>query len=164
MLDFSHHSHALVTLQVQFLCSDWSKMWQVSSCGKFLQHLETCLLIAEADRVLCHLGMFLTVFFLLDVQNEIQLLSRFFCNSWLVCLLRFWLRNAPLVKVTGNPISDASFSKMSLFTCPCLRRKRVEKYQAILSPLDGPQEQHLDSAVDWYAWAIIVFDVFCSGF
>ena len=102
--------------------------------------------------------------FLLDVQNEIQLLSRFFCNSWLVCLLRFWLRNAPLVKVTGNPISDASFSKMSLFTCPCLRRKRVEKYQAILSPLDGPQEQHLDSAVDWYAWAIIVFDVFFSGF
>ena len=34
--------------------------------------------------------------FLLDVQNEIQLLSRFFCDSWLVCLLRFWLRNAPL--------------------------------------------------------------------
>ena len=98
--------------------------------------------------------------FLLDVQNEIHLLSRFFCNSWLVCLLRFWLRNAPLVKVSGNPISDASFSKMSLFTCPCLRHKRVEKYQAILSRLDGPQEQHLDSAVDWYAWAIIVFHVF----
>ena len=39
------------------------KIWQVSSCEKFMQHLETCLLIAEADRVLCHLGMFLTVFF-----------------------------------------------------------------------------------------------------
>ena len=37
--------------------------------------------------------------FVLRVQNEIPLLSRFFCNSWLVCLLRFWLRNAPLVKV-----------------------------------------------------------------
>ena len=24
------------------------------SCGKFMQHLETCLLVAEADRVLCH--------------------------------------------------------------------------------------------------------------
>ena len=23
--DFPHHSHALVTLYVQFLCSDWSK-------------------------------------------------------------------------------------------------------------------------------------------
>ena len=32
--------------------------------------------------------------FLLDVQNEIQLLSRLFCNSWLVCLLRFWLLNS----------------------------------------------------------------------
>ena len=44
--------------------------------------------------------------FPLDVQNEIQLLSRVFCYSWLlVCLLNFWLRNAPLVKV-GNPISE----------------------------------------------------------
>ena len=29
----------------------------------------------------------------------------------------------------------ASFSKMSLLTCPCLRRKRVEKSQAILEHL-----------------------------
>ena len=28
-----------------------------------MQHLETCLLIAEIDRVLCHLVIFLTVFF-----------------------------------------------------------------------------------------------------
>ena len=27
-----------------------------------MQHLETCLLMAEADRVLCHLVMFLTAF------------------------------------------------------------------------------------------------------
>ena len=41
-----------------------------------MQHLETCFtLTAEADRVLCELVMFLTVFFPLDVQNEIQLLS-----------------------------------------------------------------------------------------
>ena len=39
------------------------KIWQVSSCRKFMQHLETCLLIAEADRVFCHLALFLTVFF-----------------------------------------------------------------------------------------------------
>ena len=44
--------------------------------------------------------------FLLGLQNEIQLLSRLFCNSWLVCLLRSLLTNAPLVKVIGNPISD----------------------------------------------------------
>ena len=48
----------------------------------------------------------LNCLFLLDVQNVIQLLSRLFCNSWLACLLRFLLTNAPLVKVIGNPISD----------------------------------------------------------
>ena len=37
-------------------------------------------------------------FFPLDVQNEIQLLSRVFCYSWLVCFLGFWLRKASLVK------------------------------------------------------------------
>ena len=26
-------------------------------CGKFIQHLDTCLQISEADRVLCHLIM-----------------------------------------------------------------------------------------------------------
>ena len=40
----------------------------------------------------------------------------------------------------------ASFSKMSLLTCPCSRRKTKEvwKSQAILASLDGLQEQHLD--------------------
>ena len=38
--------------------------------------------------------------FPLDVQNDIQLLSRVFCYSWLVCLLGFWLRNAH--RRTGN--------------------------------------------------------------
>ena len=55
------------------LCLAWShstshfylslvKIWQVSSCGKFMQHPETCLLIAEADRDLCHLNMFYPFF------------------------------------------------------------------------------------------------------
>ena len=58
--------------------------------------------------------------FLLDVQNEIQLLSRLFCNSWLVCLLRFLLTNAPLVKVIGNPISDGIVFKNELTHLPLL--------------------------------------------
>ena len=58
--------------------------------------------------------------FLLDVQNEIQLLSRFFCSLWLVCLLRFWLRNAPLVKVIGNSISDGIVFKNELTHLPLL--------------------------------------------
>ena len=62
----------------------------------------------------------LNCLFLLGVQNEIQLLSRLFCNSWLVCLLRFWLRNAPLVKVIGNPISDGIVFKNKLTHLPFL--------------------------------------------
>ena len=58
--------------------------------------------------------------FLLGVQNEIQLLARLFCNSWLVCLLRFMLRNAPVVKVIGNPISDGIVFKNELPHLPLL--------------------------------------------
>ena len=107
---FCYHGHALVTLYVQFLCSDWSKFdrwvhaenicsilkvvyfdswsWQsfVSTCGVF-NCLFNCL-------------------FPLDVKNEIQLLSRVFCYSWLVCLLGFWLREMRRLSKFGNPISD----------------------------------------------------------
>ena len=62
----------------------------------------------------------LNCLFLLGVQNEIQLLSRLFCNSWLVCLLCFLLTNAPLVKVIGNPISDGIVFKNELTHLPLL--------------------------------------------
>ena len=60
---FSHHSHPLVTLYVQFLCSDWSKL-----TGEFTRKIYTAswnlfTLTAETNRVLCQLVMFLTVFF-----------------------------------------------------------------------------------------------------
>ena len=58
--------------------------------------------------------------FLLGVQNEIQLLSRLFCNSLLVCLLRVLLTNATLVKVIGNPISDGIVFKNELTHLPLL--------------------------------------------
>ena len=49
-----------------------------------MQHLETCLLIAEADRILCHL--ILSCFsriFALDLKNEIHLISRLFNLSFI---------------------------------------------------------------------------------
>ena len=58
-----------------------------------------------------------------------------FQDCSVVCLLRFLLTNAPLVKVIGNRFWMTSFSNMSLLTCPCLRGKRVEKSQAILEHL-----------------------------
>ena len=62
-----------------------------------MQYLETCSLLSTSDVFNC--------LFALDVQNEIQLLSRVFCYLWLVCLSVFWLRDASLVKVR-NPILD----------------------------------------------------------
>ena len=75
----------------------------------------------------------LNCLFLLDVQNEIHLLSRLFCNSLLVCLLPFLLTSAPLVNVIGNPISDGIVFKNGFTHLPLLEAyKRVEKSQAIL--------------------------------
>ena len=80
------------------------KIWQVSSCGKFMQHLETCLLCWSWQSFVSTCDVF-NCLFPLNVQNEIQLLSGVFCYSWLFCLFGFWLRNTSLVKL-GNPISD----------------------------------------------------------
>ena len=63
--------------------------------------------------------------FPLNVQKEIQLLSRVFCYSWLVYLLGFWLRNTSLGKV-GNPITDGMV-------------RRLLKSEAILALLDSFQ-------------------------
>ena len=57
----SHVGHALRPIFMLWLV----KIWQVGSCGKFMQHLDSwsfVTLTAEADRVLCQLLMFLTVF------------------------------------------------------------------------------------------------------
>ena len=91
---FSYHGYALRLIFMHWLV----KIWQVSSClCSILKLVLTPSFVSTCDVFNC--------LFPLDVQNEIQLLSRVFCYSWLVCLLGFWLRNASLVKV-GNPISD----------------------------------------------------------
>ena len=54
LVSLSRVGHALRTIFMFWLV----KIWQVSSRGKFMQRLETCLLIAGAYRVLCHLVMF----------------------------------------------------------------------------------------------------------
>ena len=116
--DFSH-CHALITLYVQFLCSDWSKFdrWVYAENFAVSGNLLTDSWSWESFVSSCDV---LNCLFLLGVQNEIQLLSRFFCYSWLVCLLRFLLTNAPLVKVIGNPISDGIVFKNELTHLPLL--------------------------------------------
>ena len=89
--DFSRHVHALVTLYVQFLCSNWSKF------DKWVHAENLCSILNlvyfdswswQSFVSACDVFNFL---FPLDVQNEIQLLSGVFCYSWLVCLFGFWL-------------------------------------------------------------------------
>ena len=61
--DFAHHGHALVTLYVQFLCSDWSIFDRWDHEQNLAASWMLFTLTAEADRVFCQLVMFLTVFF-----------------------------------------------------------------------------------------------------
>ena len=69
----------------------------------------------EADRVLCQLVMFCTVFSTgITKWNSSAIKS--LCYSWLVCLLGFWLGNMSLVKV-GNPISDGVVFVFGLAWC-----------------------------------------------
>ena len=93
------------------------KIWELSSCGKiyeasgnvFTDSWSWKAFVSSCDVFKCLSS--------LDVQNEIQLLSRFFSYSWLVCLLGFWLRNAQLVQVIGNPISDGIVFVFHLAWC-----------------------------------------------
>ena len=105
-----------VTLYVQFLCSDWSKF------DRWVHVENLCIILKLVSFDSWSWPSFVSTcyvfncLFSLDVQNEILLLSRVFCYSWLVGLLRFWLRNASLVDV-GNPISDCIFFVFHLAWC-----------------------------------------------
>ena len=103
--DFAHHGHALVTLYVHFLCSDWSKFDRWVHADNLCSILNLLYFDSWSWQSFVSTCVVLNCLFPLDVQNEIQLLSGVFCYSWLICLLGFWLRNTSLVKV-GNPISD----------------------------------------------------------
>ena len=134
-LPWSRVGHALRPIFMLWLV----KIWQVSSCGKFMQHLESCLLwqlkLTEFEST-CDV---FNCLFPLDVQNEIQLLSKVFSYSWLVCLLGSSLRNASLVKA-ANP----KFGWHRFCFSPCWVRMRIIKAQAILALLNSFQELHLE--------------------
>ena len=97
--NFSHLSHALVTLYVQFLCSDWSKFDRWVHAENLCSILKVVYFDSwswQSFVSTCDVFNCLSLLFLPDIRNEIQLLSRVFCYSWLVCLLGFWLRNTSL--------------------------------------------------------------------
>ena len=85
---FSYHGHALITLYVQFLCSKFDRWVHAENLCSILKVVyfdswSWQSFVSTYDVFNC--------LFPLDVQNEIQLLSRVFCYSWLVCLLGTFL-------------------------------------------------------------------------
>ena len=87
---------------------------------------------------LCHLVMFLTVFFFWMYKMKY---SRYQDSSvihgWIIYCAFGWEMHR-MSKSLEIRFRMAPLSKLSLLTCPCLRCKKVEKSQAILASLDGP--------------------------
>ena len=134
---FSHHSHALMTLYDSPIFMLWLvKIWQVSSCRKFRQHLENCLLWQlKLTEFFVILWYFFTVFFHWMRKMKYSCYQQSsVIHGWFVYWI-FWLRNAPVVKV-GNPISDDI-----VFV---LLDAGWKVPQAILALLDRFQELHLE--------------------
>ena len=113
---FSHHSHTLITLYVQFLCSDWSKF------DRWVHVENLCIILKLVSFDSWSWPSFVSTcdvcncLFPLDAQNEIQLLSRVFCYSWLV---GFWLRNWYITCESRK--SDFGWHRFRF--SPCLMRK-----------------------------------------
>ena len=87
--DFSHQGHALVTLYVQLLCSDWSKLDRWVLAENLCSILKLVYFDSWSWQSFVSTCDFFNCLFPLNVQNEIQLLSRVFCYLWLVCSLGF---------------------------------------------------------------------------
>ena len=90
------------------------KSWQVSSCGKFMQHLETWLLIPETDRVLCNI-----------------------VNQWSVLAILLFAKNADNENKKGLKKSKKSRLCPGPFLClvflaECTRLTAVKKWREIL--------------------------------
>ena len=114
--DFAHHGHALVTLYVQFLCSDRSKFDRWVHAENLCSILNLVYFESWSWQSFVSTCDVFNCLSPLDVQNEIQVLSGVFCYSWLVCLLGFWLTNTSLVKI-GNPISGVIIFVFHLAWC-----------------------------------------------
>ena len=95
-------------------------MWKIYAAS------ETCLLIAEADRVLCHLVMFLSVFFHCMYKMRYSCYQHsFVILGWPVVWL--WLRNAPLDKKKSEVILFKNNYKILLVSLlhPCWTLRKV---------------------------------------
>ena len=110
----SHHGHALVTLYVQFLCSDWSKFDRWVH-GKNLRSI-----------------LKLVYFDSWSWQSFVSTCDVFNC-------LVYWVL---VEKCVACQSRKSDFGWYRFRFSPFLMRKRVKKSRAILALLDSFQEQH----------------------
>ena len=113
--DVAHHSHVLVTLNVQFLCSDWSKL------DRWVHAENLCSISNLVYFDSWSVQSFVSTCDVFNRSFHWMYKVKFSCYSWLVCLLGFWLRNTSLVKA-GNPISDGMVFVLRLAWCVHIRR------------------------------------------
>ena len=118
---FSYLGHALVTLYAQFLCSDWSKFDRWVHAENLCSILKPVYFDSWSWQSFVPTCDVFNCRFPLNVQKEIQLLSRVFCYSWLVYLLGFWLRNTSLWQSRKSDFGWHGFRYS-----PCFMRKTVE--------------------------------------
>ena len=152
--NFSHQGHALVMLYVQFLYSDWSKFdrWVLAEnlCSilnlVYFDSWNRQSFVSTCDVFNC--------LFPLNAQREIQLLSRVFCYSWLVCLLGFWLRNTWFGKV-GNPISDGIVFVFHLAWC-VRRLKSLKRFWPYLIVFSAPRMVSLSNYCVWCLFLYLI--------
>ena len=104
--DLSYHGHVLHPIFMLWLV----KIWKVGSRSilkvVYLDSWSWQSFVSTCDVFNC--------LFPLDVQNEIQLLSRVFCYSWLVCLLGFLVEKCVTYQNSVIRFRMASFSFFTL--------------------------------------------------
>ena len=125
--DVSHHRQKLVKTYLQFYALIGQNL-----TGEFMRKIYAAswnwvILTAEADRVLCQIGMFLTVFF------HWMYKMKYSCHKFIGCLVD---------KCATCQSRESNFGWHHFCFPLCSMWKRVKRSQAILALLDSFQEQH----------------------
>ena len=81
---FFYHGYALVTLYAKFLCSYWTKFDRRVHAVNLCSILKVVYFDSWSCLSFASICYFFNSLYQLDVQNEMQLLLRVFCYSWLV--------------------------------------------------------------------------------
>ena len=134
---FSHHGHAPRPIFMLWLV----KIWQVSSCGKFMQHLGTCLLWQLRLTKFCVDPWC----FQLSFSSWCTKWNTAAINSLLLFMAAGLFIEFLVEKCAACQSRKSDFGRNRFCFSPCWMRKRIIKAQAILALLDSFQELHLET-------------------